>query len=224
MKATNQAEAIIQQLRKLILDVKLPPGERLSERQLETQTSASRTPVREALMKLEMEGLVRREKRGWMVTPIDIQEIHQLMDYREILEISAIQLIPDEPDAEILRRLAHNAVSRDTYLSKEELHASGTQFHLDIVRLANNPFLTNALSDALARLSRVRWLETEPQNQGWKDHQQIIQALSDGDRNQATTFLRAHLREHHSQLLMLLRDDNERQFGDRRLLYINNKL
>ncbi|HHW2572397.1 TPA: GntR family transcriptional regulator, partial [Pseudomonas aeruginosa] len=82
MTVIQQAE---ERLRRLILDMEIGPGERLTERWLEGQTGASRSSIRTALVRLEAEGLVAREGRGWLVPPIDLQEIEQLFVYREML-------------------------------------------------------------------------------------------------------------------------------------------
>ncbi len=89
MTVIQQAE---ERLRRLILDMEIGPGERLTERWLEGQTGASRSSIRTALVRLEAEGLVAREGRGWLVPPIDLQEIEQLFVYREMLEVTAVRL------------------------------------------------------------------------------------------------------------------------------------
>src|SRR5580658_3743892 len=87
-----QMQDIHQKLREMILSLDLGPGERLSERWLEGKLDGSRTPVRAALIRLEAEGLVRREGRNWAVSPIDLGEIEALYEFREPLEATAIRL------------------------------------------------------------------------------------------------------------------------------------
>ncbi len=83
----SQVLEVEKQLRKLILNMELGPGERLTERWAEAKFNASRTPVRAALQKLESEGLICRDGIRWLVAPIDADEIEQLCIYREILEV-----------------------------------------------------------------------------------------------------------------------------------------
>ena len=64
---TTQTDGAYASLRAAILALDLAPGERVSERGLETTLAASRTPVRAALSRLQAEGLVRRDERGWSV-------------------------------------------------------------------------------------------------------------------------------------------------------------
>lgn len=100
MTVIQQAE---ERLRRLILDMEIGPGERLTERWLEGQTGASRSSIRTALVRLEAEGLVAREGRGWLVPPIDLQEIEQLFVYREMLEVTAVRLGGKEAEESYLR-------------------------------------------------------------------------------------------------------------------------
>ena len=65
----SQMLSVEKQLREMILGLEIGPGERLTERWIESQFGASRTPVRAALMRLETEGLVGRDGRGWTVAP-----------------------------------------------------------------------------------------------------------------------------------------------------------
>ncbi|MBN9629501.1 MAG: GntR family transcriptional regulator, partial [Actinobacteria bacterium] len=65
---------VYERLRSGILDLERVPGSRITERGLEAELGASRTPLRAALMRLEAEGLVRRDGRAWEVSPIDLGE------------------------------------------------------------------------------------------------------------------------------------------------------
>lgn len=75
---TSQMHIVYGKMRDSILSLELAPGERLSERGLESRFGASRTPVRAALSRLEVEGLVRNDDRSWAVTPILFGEIEQV--------------------------------------------------------------------------------------------------------------------------------------------------
>ena len=80
------------QLREMILALDLGPGERLTERWLESRFAGSRTPIRAALARLEGEELVRRDGRNWIVAPIDLGELELLSEFREPLETTAVRL------------------------------------------------------------------------------------------------------------------------------------
>jgi DNA-binding GntR family transcriptional regulator len=88
----SQMLQIHDQLREMILSLDLTPGERLTERWLESRFEGSRTPIRAALVRLEGEELVRRDGRNWIVAPIDLGELEALAEFREPLETNAVRL------------------------------------------------------------------------------------------------------------------------------------
>ena len=147
-------------LRAGILNLDQVPGERLSERGLEGLLGASRTPIRAALMRLEAEGLVRREGRGWQVTPIDLTEVRAVAEYREAVEGAVAALAATRAGDEELQALAELARAEAPGDDDEEAGVrAGDAFHLALAGLSGNPFLVQAMRDVLTRLSRTRWLD-----------------------------------------------------------------
>ncbi|MBT1538655.1 GntR family transcriptional regulator [Ralstonia solanacearum] len=196
-----------ERLRRMILDMEIGPGERLTERWLEGQTGASRSSIRTALFRLEAEGLVSRAERGWTVPPINLEEIEQLFIYREVLEVAAVRLGGrDIADADFLEieSVLDAAMPNAT---PEQFEAAGRQFHLWIAGIAHNAFISRGLGDALTRLQRVRWLESTPDHHGWDEHRTIIGALRKGDIDHAAALVEAHIRETRDRLLDVLRKD-----------------
>lgn len=200
----SQASEVENQLRKLILNMELGPGERLTERWAEATFNASRTPVRAALQKLESEGLVCRDGIRWTVAPIDVSEVEQLCIYREVLEVAALKLSASRITEEQLNGLEALFAAKARDPSEEAMHDAGTQFHLQLARLCQNAFIIEGVSDALRRLSRARWLDNAPSNPAWDDHHAIIAALRSQDIEKAAELLSGHLRESHSRLLEVI--------------------
>ncbi|MGA4072581.1 GntR family transcriptional regulator [Ralstonia nicotianae] len=191
-------------LREMILNMEIGPGERLTERWAEAQLGASRTPVRAALLRLETDGLICREGRGWMVTPLDIQEIEQLFVYREVLEVAAIQLAAKHANIEALDRLETALEACRPGTSTREAHQLGTEFHVQLAALAANDFITRGVADAMTRLSRARWLDTTPEHQGWDEHRAVLAALREGDAAKASALVSQHLRDSRDRLMKIL--------------------
>lgn len=203
-------------LRTAILSLDLVPGERMSERGLESLLGSSRTPIRAALMRLENEGLVRREGRGWQVTPIDLAEIRAVMEYREAIETAVVALAIErasDPDLTALRLLAeahHEDEDEETVLR------DGGDFHLALARLSRNPFLTDAMANALTRLRRTRWLEVrtaESRAQARAEHLGIVAAVTAHDTASAQSLVAAHSRGTRDRLLAHLSDERRRLRG-----------
>lgn len=203
-KDTTQMQQAEDHLRRLILDMELGPGERLTERGVESMLGVSRTSVRTALFRLESEGLICRIGRSWRVPPIDMEDISQLCIYREALELAALRLAPPViPVCEIAA--IEGLLESITPVSRpEELDQAGRDFHLWIAGLAKNHFITRGVEDAMTRLRRARWLDNEPTHHGWDEHRAIITALKKGERSQAIALMEMHMSETRQSLLAAL--------------------
>ena len=157
----SQMQQIEQQLRRMILGLELGPGEKLSERWMESLFGASRTPVRAALLRLETEGLVGREGRGWAVSPINLSELEQIAVYREALEVAALRLTCRLEDKSGLETIEAMLDSCEDGTPREEWHRVGMDFHIELARLSGNDYLFRGVRDAMNRLlsERVIWIE-----------------------------------------------------------------
>jgi len=206
----SQTLLIHDQLRQMILSLDLGPGERLTERWLESQFQSSRTPIRAALMRLESEGLVRRDGRNWSVSPIDLGEIGALAEFREPLEVTAVRLACEratEADLDAVEALL-DACRPD--VPREEWHRIGTDFHVEIANLSGNPFLSKAIEGVMTRLSRARWLEvwTEAsREQAWSEHRRILGFIRGKRPEDAAREASAHVRDTRDRLLRSLNTD-----------------
>jgi DNA-binding GntR family transcriptional regulator len=194
----------------MILSLDIGPGERLTERWLESRFDGSRTPVRAALVRLEAEGLVQRDGRNWIAAPIDLSEIEALAEFREPLEITAVQLAcarAIEADLDAIEEML-NACRPG--VPREEWHKVGTDFHVELARLSGNPFLVKAIEGVMTRLSRPRWLEvwTEAsREQAWSEHRRILESIRAKLPDQASRETVEHIRDTRDRLLGSLNDD-----------------
>jgi DNA-binding GntR family transcriptional regulator len=190
----------------MILDMEIGPGERLTERWAETQVGASRTPVRAALLRLETDGLVKREGRGWMVTPIDVNEVDQLFVYRAALETAAVRLAATRMTPGLLEELEAASLGNHEPASTEVVHDRGTAFHLKLAEACGNEFIRRAVADAITRLSRARWLDAAADHGGWDEHRAIVAALREGNPDLAVERVEKHIQETRERLLKVLRE------------------
>jgi DNA-binding GntR family transcriptional regulator len=191
------SETLHERMRHAILALELAPGQRLSERGLEPEFGASRTPIRAALMRLESDGLVRRDARGWVVTPIDLDEIRSLYEFREVVEVASIRLAIERASDADIDALVELARSADELETPEHSVDTGTSFHLELARLAGNPFLFGAMNDALTRLYRTRWLEVasaSSRERAHHEHTALAAAVRARDLATAELAMTEHLR------------------------------
>jgi DNA-binding GntR family transcriptional regulator len=196
-------------LRDAILGLELGPGERLSERALETRFRLSRTPVRAALLRLEGEELVRRDGRGWIVAPIDLGEITALAEFREPLECAAVRLACTRAELADLDAIAAMMEGEEDR-RREDWHRIGTDFHVEIARLSGNPFFAKAVASAMTRLARPRWLELrsdESREAAFAEHRRILDAVRRNDPDEAARAAALHIRATRDRLLASLAAD-----------------
>jgi DNA-binding GntR family transcriptional regulator len=210
LAAMSQMLQIHTQLRDTILSLDIGPGERLTERWLESRFQGSRTPVRAALVRLEAEGLVQRDGRNWIVAPIDLGEIEALAEFREPLEITAVRLACERAAESDLDALDEMLNACRPGVPREEWHKVGTDFHVEIARLSGNPFFPKAIEDVMTRLSRARWLEvwTEAsREQAWSEHRRILGFIRNKQPEDAAREAGAHVRDTRDRLLRSLNAD-----------------
>jgi DNA-binding GntR family transcriptional regulator len=197
-------------LREMILSLDLVPGERLTERWLESRFEGSRTPIRAALARLENEDLVRRDGRNWMVAPIDLGELEAIAEYREPLETTAVRLACARATEADLAAIEHMLDACQSGVPREEWHRVGTDFHVEIARLSGNPFIVRAITGVMTRLSRARWLEvwTEPsREQAWAEHRRILAFIHRHQSDAAAQEAADHIRKTRDRLLRSISDD-----------------
>lgn len=206
----SQMQSVERQLREMILGLEIGPGERLTERWIESRFGASRTPVRAALLRLETEGLICRDGRGWTVSPINLSELKQIAVYREAVEVAAVRLTCTLSDKSVIDDIEAMLDSCDADTPREEWHRVGMDFHIELSRLSGNDFLFRAVRDAMTRLSRARWLEVRDEaalGRAWTEHRAILAAVRVGNAEEAARLLSAHIIGSRDRLVTSLHND-----------------
>jgi DNA-binding GntR family transcriptional regulator len=215
MNSAND-DGAYRQLRAANLALDVVPGERLTERGLESVLSASRTPIRAALMRLENEGLTRREGRGWQVTPIDLTEVRAVMEYREAVERAAVALAAERATGEELDALCTLADANRDRDDEETGLRDASDFHVALARLSRNHFFADAMAGALTRLFRARWLlvrTQESRSRARDEHLEIAAAVRARDADKAVALTVAHCHDTRDRLLDCLTEERRRLRG-----------
>lgn len=210
----SQTTQLYERLRSAILTLDLLPGQSLAERGLEARFAASRTPVRAALVRLEAEGLVRRDGRSFAVAPIDLAEIAQLAEYREAIETAAVRLAVHRASDEQLDTLENELESTaDVHAAGESVRAGG-DFHSRLAELSGNPFFSTAVATSLRRLERTRWLEASSagsRDHARDEHLRILDAVRARNADLAAALIAEHIRGTHERLRESLSSDEWRR-------------
>jgi len=215
MSTPSQTAHLYDRLRSAILTLDFAPGQSLTERGLEQRFAASRTPVRAALIRLESEGLARRDGRGWIVAPIDLEEIGLIAEYREAIETAAVRLAVERASADqidaILVLLDHRSAD-----DEQSVLRIGGDFHEEVAALSGNRLLSDAVRGAMVRLARTRWLEVRTpaaREQAAMEHHAILEAVRARDADLAASLIATHIRGTNDRLLESLTADRRRLRG-----------
>jgi DNA-binding GntR family transcriptional regulator len=213
-RTKNITDWTYSQLKKMILYHKLTPGERLQDRDLARQLNVSRTPVREALSRLERDGLVvNHNGKGHFVQRIDPRRVEQLYDLRELLETHATCLAIKHATKEDLEDLVrmHDTMERlgETLDERAAGIRLGIEFHARIARASGNPFLyemlVRLLDQQLFYIWTEGWLETAVEREATRrDHRAYMAALRERSLLKARKAVRAHVRRFRRRLLDVL--------------------
>jgi DNA-binding GntR family transcriptional regulator len=204
---------VYERLRSSILDLERVPGSRVTERGLEAELGASRTPLRAALMRLEAEGLVRRDGRAWEVSPIDLGEIARLSELRDAVECAGVRLSAERASDDDLAALRHALGRYDVDRPSEEAVGAGADFHVRLAELSGNHFFADTVASAMTRLARTRWLEVrtpEARRTAWEEHRTIVDQLVARDADAAADSIHRHIVGTHERLQAALDADARR--------------
>ncbi|PHX51441.1 GntR family transcriptional regulator, partial [Pseudomonas syringae pv. syringae] len=157
------AEDVYRRLKQEIFDFYLLPYDRFTETQLADRYQVSRTPVRDALYRLQREGYLDVEfRRGWSVKPLDFNQIDQLYDLRIVLECAAVERIcacaDVHPELTILRQ--HWLIDRDCWQIDMQVVADlDEQFHTQLVAASGNLEMARIHQEVTERIRIVRRLD-----------------------------------------------------------------
>ena len=187
-------DVVFNTLRQAILRGELKPGERLMEIQLANKLGVSRTPIREAIRKLELEGLVLMiPRKGAEVAEITEKNMRDVLEVRKALEELAVQLACEKITAEEIEEMKKAAEEFKMILKSRE---ADVRFH-DIIYMATDNqkliLLLNNLREQMYRY-RVEYLKREEAHpQLIAEHAAIIEYISKGEKKAATDVMCKHI-------------------------------
>lgn len=212
----TKAEAVYRETRWRIVMGALPPGTAVNQTELAAEFGVSQTPVREALLRLESEGLVVFIAHSMVrVSPLDLQELDELYAIRVNLDSFAGQLAAANCTSEDVARLK-GLLASNTGASLSERAHRNLEFHRSIYRASSNKQLTRLLDQLWDRTERYRIVlvanETDSQQyqrgHSGDDHWAIATALFEGDGEKVAALLRRHVQKSHDLIRSMLEDQN----------------
>ncbi|UXD89269.1 GntR family transcriptional regulator [Thalassolituus hydrocarboniclasticus] len=196
----NLAERIYQQLKNDIFDFQLLPGDRFSENEIARRMQASRTPVREALYRLERDGFVQVHFRsGWQVRPFDFRYFEDLYDVRTLLEVAAVKRLCGHMNIkeQLAGLITLWCCQESQRLNDSTLLAEMDEdFHFSLLELSGNQEMAAIHRMVCERLRIIRRLDFTQEGRiaaTYDEHSHILNLMLNGNAEDAANFLSRHI-------------------------------
>jgi DNA-binding GntR family transcriptional regulator len=211
LDSSSMVDGAYQSMRRRILDNVWAPGYQALEQEIALQLGMSRTPVREALIRLANEGLVEViPRRGMRVLPVSANDMKEIYEILTALESMAAEMLAArKPTAAELRPLVAATNAMTKALAKDDLDAwaaADESFHEQLVNLAGNKMLADAVFSYWDRAHRARMfslrLRPKPVN-STQEHMALLERLREGDAAGAAAVNREHRQRASRELLTI---------------------
>lgn len=199
------SERVYLQLRQEIYQFVLLPGDRFTEVDIARRLGCSRTPVREALLLLQNEGLVRRCLRnGWEVFPIDFDVYEDLYETRALIEMNSVRSLCSSLSPKVNRDVLASlkaiwVVAPEAQLLEcDNIASLDEQFHIALTEAAGNRELATILTNITNRIRIMRRLDFEYETriaQTYKEHAELLDAIEQRDEERAVALISVHIKD-----------------------------
>ncbi|PVE64474.1 GntR family transcriptional regulator [Priestia megaterium] len=206
-KKVNLYEQVYLSIKNSIIQGEFRPGEKLTEAKLSKVLNASRTPIRDALRKLEQEGLVTfYPSQGVEVSSLSAETITSLYECRAVLEGLATRKAIENMSGDNLDTLEESIILAKRYFEKKDLDKvveKNTLFHDTIIQLSKNAPLIQMMDNIRTQILRYRIITSSI---GFRptfleDHWNIYKAIKEGDSEKADTLMKQHILDDLSTIL-----------------------
>lgn len=206
-------EIVFEHLREAIISGQLRPGERLMELQLAEEMGVSRTPVREAIRKLELEGLaVMVARRGAYVSDLSIRDIAETFEIRGALESLAAGLATERITPDELEQLERTLVQIGESIEQNDLNAVvrlDEEFHAIMYHASRNQRLTQIVSNLREHITRFRLSSLAIPGRFrsvFQEHKNIVEAISERNSALAQALAKEHIENAEHSLMEAVRE------------------
>ena len=216
-------DVVFNTLRRAILTGELKPGERLMEIHLANRLGVSRTPIREAIRKLELEGLVIMiPRRGAEVAGITEKSLKDVLEVRRALDALSVELACDRITQEDTNRLLEACAVFERAVREGDasvIASADVALHDIIVEATGNKRLqqlVNNLSEQMYRFRFVYIREESRHDNLIAEHREIYEAIVSRDKKRAAEAARLHIDNQERSIIRQIRLENEERLNRRR--------
>lgn len=199
-RGRQAAPQVFERLRNAIIALELPPGSPLSRAELAARFGVSSTPVRDALMRLEEEGLVDVfPQHATVVSRIDVGRAQQAHFLRQALELEIVRLLAQSSDRALVIRLDHVIALQQEFARAGDFEgfiAGDNDFHAQLYAAAGKQELWTLVRSRSGHIDRLRRLHLPSPGKAQnivRHHRLITRAIESGDAEAAQQALRTHL-------------------------------
>lgn len=199
-KSKSMREKVYDTLKELIIDGIIAPGERIIETDYASKFQISRTPIREAIRMLELEGLVETQSTGGvivaMITENEISEVYKIRIALEGIILEEVINKAGEADIKLIEKLLEDTKKALENDNVNEIFELFSKFNATLYDIAALPKVTSMISNINLYLKRFRKLSIEnPERKedAFEDHITIIETIKEKNLDKALKINRAHL-------------------------------
>ena len=214
--SSSLEEKVYLSLEEQIISQKLRPGESVTEMKLSRELGVSRTPVREALQRLDREGLIKLiPNKGAVVLGISEQDLMDIYKIRMRLEGLAARIAAEKRDEAFCRELRDNVELTEFYMTKgniEKVKNLDSEFHDIIYRCCESRMLGKTLSELHRYISSYRKLSLAVSGRidhSLSEHREIYEAIACGNTDAADALMSEHVERALENLLQILNKDEK---------------
>lgn len=213
-------EIVFESMREAILSGDLEPGERLMEIQLADEMGVSRTPVREAIRKLELENfVVMIPRKGAYVAGVSLKDVADVFEIRSALEGLAAGLAAEritDDELELMERALFYRASEQE-LNLEQIVESDTDFHALVYKASRNDRLIQILANLREQIQRFRTTSLAVPGRvklAIDEHRMIVEALRNHNSEEAQSLAIAHIMTAENVMFGTLNSKNDPNKAD----------
>lgn len=218
LETVNLGDRVIDAIRTAIITGTLAPGEAMRDVQLAEELGVSRTPVREALQRLQSAGLVEfNGKSGWVVAQFTERDVRELFQLRMLLEPTGLDKLEQDPDPAQVTELARFFATYEHPIASErhlEYFGHDDDFHKLLVACSGSKRIQGIYDVLNGHINRGRYLlagsSVERMEETLDEHKAIVDAISNGDFARARSALLQHLKTGEELMLLRLEDQTKK--------------
>ncbi len=200
--ANPLAEQVYGRLKEDIFEFRLLPGDRFTETEMATRYEVSRTPMRDALYRLQREGFLQVEfRRGWKVRNLDFGYFDDLYDLRIVLETAAMEWIcqmPEQPEKLLALKAIWLVPKGEREMDPRQVARLDESFHTTLVSAAANGEMTRVhaeLTEKIRIIRRLDFTQSDRIDATYQEHGKILQCLLRRKFTEAAMLLRSHIQQ-----------------------------